>query len=248
MSKNSVVHPTSYRIGVRPKNHISVILPSRNANPDELSRAIESCIGLGVSVCLWFDHDYDEPPHIPNVLYNRLVNVGMGRVGKVQAMNNALAMVKTPYYLYLGDDDYLGAGILELADALAQRPKCSFAYGLQRFIGARNDDVQARQYHGGELYHSNVPLNALLYRTDVARSIGYDDNIHNIEGVGKPEDYDLLLSLHELGHNGIAVPTRNVVIYYTLSFTREWAKMQSEIAQVTAQFKRKHPRFIGSSL
>lgn len=229
-------------------SEISVILPTRYANPDELSRAIESCIGLGVRACVWFDHERSEAPHFPEILDHELVSIGMGRVGKVQAMNNALAMVNTPYYLYLGDDDYLGAGILELADMLDQHPKYSFAYGWQRFIGARNDDVHARQYHNRELYHSNIPLNALLYRTHVARSIGYDDNIHNIEGVGKPEDYDLLLSLHEIGHNGVAVHTRNVVIYYTLSYTREWAKMQSEIEQVTAQFKLKHPHFIGTSL
>lgn len=233
---------------LHPNPTISVILPTRNADGNELSRAIESCIGLNVAVCLWFDHDSDEPPHVPDVLHNKLVNIGIGRVGKVQAMNNALAMVQTPYYLYLGDDDYLGAGILELADTLDAHPEHDFAYGLQRFIGARNDDVQARQYNGDDLYRSNVPLNALLYRTDVARAIGYDDNVHNIEGVGKPEDYDLLLTLYELGHNGIAVQTRNVVIYYTLSYTREWAKMQSDIEQVTAQFKRKHPRFIGNSL
>jgi glycosyltransferase involved in cell wall biosynthesis len=221
---------------------ISVILPTRNASEVELNRAIESCLSLNVHVCIWFDHDGNEP--ISTTYINHpLVTMGVGRVGKVQAMNNALVMVKTPYYLYLGDDDYIGAGIVELAVMLESSPEYDFAYGLQQFIGARNDAVVARQYSSDDLFYSNVPMNAILYRTEIARAIGYDDNIHNIEGAGKPEDYDLTLTLHEQGHRGIAVNTQDVVIYYTLSHEREWAKMTAHNNAVVEAFKRKHPSF-----
>ena len=222
---------------------LSVIIPSRNADELLLDRAIYEADYFGAEVCVWFDED-EYPKSIP---FGH--PFGNGRVGKIGAMNKALAMATRDYVFYCGDDDYIGAGVVALVEYLKNNPSMAFAYGDQQFMGARTDLVRNRQYHGEELYQSNLPLNAIVYRRDVVLSLGgYRDILGDPMRGDQPEDYDLLLRVVEAGHKGAYVATDAPVHHYTLANDRMWALMQQNGDEVYRAFKAHHPKYTGERL
>lgn len=222
---------------------LSVIIPSRNADNELLDRAISSADKLGAEVCVWMDED--EPPQ--SIPFGH--PFGVGRVGKIGAMNKALALATRDYVFYCGDDDYIGAGAKALVEYLSDNPSMAFAYGNQQYMGARTDLVQNRQYRDGDLYQYNLPLNAIVYRRDVVMALGgYRDILGDPMRGDQPEDYDLLLRVIEAGHYGVYIATHTPVHYYTLANNRMWALMQQNGDEVYQAFKAHHPKYTGGKL
>lgn len=235
---------------------LSVIIPYRHAEGNGLLRGVWSAIDLGAEVCVWLDHTEDESIR---KLENGLAmwkfdipygtKVGYGRRGKIGAMNGALGMATCNYVFYCGDDDFIGAGVVALVNYLKANPSVAFAYGDQQFMGARTDLVRNRQYHDGELYRYNLPLNAIVYRRDVVMALGgYRDILGDPMRGDQPEDYDLLLRVIEAGHHGVYVATDAPVHHYTLAQNRMWALMQQNADKVYQAFVAHHPKYTGGQL
>lgn len=223
--------------------NLSVIMPTRNADEHLLARALNAVDSVNAQACVFYDED-EHPKIIP---FGHPFDYG--RVGKIAAMNRALALAVQDYVFYCGDDDYIGAGVVALVDYLERNPSVSFAYGDQQYMGDRTDLVRNRQYHGDDLYQSNLPLNAIVYRRNAVLSLGgYRDILGDPMRGDQPEDYDLLLRAVEAGHRGVYVPTDEPVHYYTLSSSRMWALMQQNADEVYRAFKAHHPKYIGGRL
>ena len=222
---------------------LSVIIPSRNADELLLDRAIYEADYLGAEVCVWFDED-EHPKSIP---FGHPFSYG--RVGKIGAQNKALGLATRKYVIYHGDDDYIGAGAVELVQYLEANPSMAFAYGSQQYMGGRTDLVRPRQYVGDELYQCNLPLNGIVFRREVMLAVGgYRDILGDPMRNDQPEDYDLLLRIHEAGYVGASVDTSTPVLFYTLSHSRSWAKMQESADEVYRAFKAHHPKYTGGRL
>lgn len=238
-----------------PPTDLSVIIPSRNPDEDLLARAVRSALGFGATACVWFDHTDDETWALFN--WERVcrfdipdgATIGSGRVGKIGAQNKALGLATRKYVIFHGDDDYIGAGAVELVDYLESNPSMAFAYGSQQYMGGRTDLVRPRQYVGDELYQGNLPLNGIVFRREVMLAVGgYRDILGDPMRNDQPEDYDLLLRIHEAGHVGASVDTSEPVLFYTLSHSRSWAKMQDNADEVYRAFKAHHPKYTGGRL
>lgn len=231
--------------------NLSVIIPTRNADEELLERAISSADKLGAEVCVWLDHTDDEAwveynwERVYRFDISDSALVGAGRRGQVGAMNAALEMATRDYIIFHGDDDYIGAGVVELVKYLDANPSVAFAYGSQQYMGMRTDLAKPRQYAGDDLYVSNIPLNGIVYRRDVVMALGGWRETHTVQGAGHCEDYDLLLRAHEAGYVGQAVDTSSPVLYYTLAQGRGWATMQAHADEINEAFKRLHPKFVG---
>jgi hypothetical protein len=125
----------------------------------------------------------------------------------------------------------------------------AFAYGSQQYMGGRTDLVRPRQYVGDELYQCNLPLNGIVIRREVMLAVGgYRDILGDPMRPDQPEDYDLLLRIHEAGYVGASVDTSEPVLFYTLSHSRSWAKMQESADEVYRAFKAHHPKYTGGRL
>lgn len=233
--------------------NLSVIIPTRNANPDYLLMAFVNAWEIGAEVCCWFDEDEAESDNLWRIKNSNFLpekfRYGIGRVGKIGAMNKALEMTTRDYVFYCGDDDAIGYGAMPLVHYLESNPSMAFAYGSQKYMGERSDLVIGRQYDKNDFYYANLPLNAIVYRRDVVLSLGgYRDILGDPMRGDQPEDYDLLLRVIEAGHEGVYVPTSDPVHYYTLSNNRMWALMQQNADEVYQAFKAHHPKYTGGRL
>lgn len=222
--------------------NLSVIIPYRHAEGNGLERGVKVAHDLGAEVCVWYDHD--DIFEVAN-LRDDGSKWNVGRRGQVGAMNGALAMATRGYVLYHTDDDYAGAGVIELIQYLDDNPSMAFAYGAQQYLGARTDLTRPYQYDNWTIYDHNIPCNAIIYRREVLLALGGYREVHDIPNVSHSEDYELMLRAHKVGYKGACVNTSQPVLYYTLSMSRGWANQQAHAEQVNAAFKRVHPEFRG---
>lgn len=234
-----------------PPIDLSVIIPSRNAEASLLIRALKAAWIFNAESCVWFDEDNDGNCESMRAMLD-MPNGWLrfyGRVGKIGAQNKALGLATKKYVIYHGDDDYIGAGAAELVQYLESNPSMAFAYGSQQYMGGRMDLVRPRQYVGDELYQCNLPLNGIVYRREVMLAVGgYRDILGDPMRNDQPEDYDLLLRVHEAGYAGASVDTSEPVLFYTLSHSRSWALMQDNADEVYRAFKAHHPKYTGGRL
>lgn len=232
------------------KKPITVIIPTRGERLANLISATFS-FHARIQYFVWFDETEEEFSHkrrwVEFIFANRSnITWGVGRIGLIDAQNKGVEFSGDSYIHYLHGHDFLGLGIIELAEYLDENPDVAFAYGNQQCKGMDNNLYRAIQYNGDQIYDWNYPRSSLIIRADIVRGLGGYRKTHDFEGIGYNEDYDLLLRMHEAGYHGIAIDTKSPVCYYTVHKGGETDSIARNLDVCNEAFRKLHPKFNGS--
>lgn len=227
--------------GIAEQEHIARVILCDDASPDGSADVMRSW-ARGAS--------------IPTTEMFAVTNRGL-----TATLNNALALVDTPYYTYISGDDLMFPGrIAAQRECLEARPDLSFVYCDARRIdeyGNRLEtDFLAMDLGDREpvddfesLLRGNwIPAVSVMLRTEAVRSVGgYDEDLFF-------EDYDLWLRLATRGPfarvDGALVGFRELPT--SLGHTRfrdddlEWHRAKVQIRQKHFGRDGRHDRIIAS--
>lgn len=229
---------------------ITVIIPTRNETVANLISATFSRHPR-IQYFVWFDETEEEfspKRHAIEQVFGNRSNItwNVGRIGLIEAQNRGVEFAGDGYAHYAHGHDFLGFGIIELAEYLDSNPDAAFAYGNQQCKGMDNNLYRATQYSGDQIYDWNYPRSSLIIRADVIRGLGGYRKTHDFKGIGMNEDYDLLLRMHEAGYRGIAIDTKSPVCYYTVHKGGETDSIARNLDKCNEVFRKLHPKFNGS--
>ena len=147
------------------------------------------------------DGSTDETAAVADALAPRVRHLRLERVGQVRARQAALDLVRTEYVLNLDADDRLPPTFLErtlAAFAGNPDPDVAYIYTHERRFGREDRIVRNHPYDLQVLKRGNHIALCSLFRTGAIRRAGFDPRF--VDGWS---DYDLLLSLAEIGFRGV---------------------------------------------
>lgn len=215
---------------------VSVIIPSLNGH-STIQTAIDAALNqTGVNMEVVICDDGSTPPLADVITPDDRVKVIRhdSNMGQVAAMNTATAAATGRYFIFHGDDDHLERESMRLiVDEFDKQPETvGFVYGAQRYHGLRTDTVIPQAFDADLLKRTYYPLNGVLYR----RSL-YESGIHwrKTGEYNALEDWDYALQVVNAGHTGYG--TRILILHYTLSGERGWAKYRANEKAVWAAFR-----------
>lgn len=236
-----------------PTPDLSVIIPTYNGE-NTITRAIDAALkqSANVEVVICDDGSTDSTPVILAEyarLFPHQIKVVTHEInrGQVTAMNTATQNATGNYFIFHGDDDYLGDAS-HLVKAMDNAPAhAGFAYGAMQYHGGRTDLVPPAPFRREDYNHYFACLSGVIWRRSLYTGGIVWREMHDIPGVGHGEDFDYALQVLEAGYIGIPVqgPT---VLHYTLSFSRGWSKLQENKDVILEAFRAKHPTFAATHL
>ena len=156
--------------------------------------------------------------------------------GLCATLNEALALVETPYVVHLSGDDWMASDrVSKQVSALAADPEAALVYG-DAWIAASPSagptglfsdyfSEDWRAHHDGELFKSLlrtdwIPAPSVMARTACLLSVGgYDETL-------PVEDYDMWLRLAAKGHHFLLLEDPLVT-------WRRWGNSQTDVLQRT---------------
>jgi glycosyltransferase involved in cell wall biosynthesis len=157
--------------------------------------------------------------------------------GTSAARMTGLRATRSPYVLPLDADDALLPGALAaLADALDERRHLAAVWGRLTLFG----DVEMPERSRGRTldpwritYFNNLPY-ASLFRRDALVAVG------GWSLPGAYQDWDLWMSLAEVGYQGSAVDRR--ILRYRLHGQRQFSRGAQRHREIYAELRRRHRR------
>ena len=144
-----------------------------------LRQAVDSALAEEAHVIVVDDGSTEPLPDLPpDVELVRQANQGVAR-----ARNAGLALVRTPYVLFLDADDRLVPGaVAALREPLDADPKLGFAYGRMKFFGDWDGELRFPPYDPyALLYRHTIGLSALARREGLEDTGGFDPDFRHFE-------------------------------------------------------------------
>jgi glycosyltransferase involved in cell wall biosynthesis len=160
--------------------------------------------------------------------------VRRANAGLAAARNTALRRLTTPYALTLDADDQLVSdALVRLRAPLDADPTLGFSYGIMRFFGDWEGDIQMPPYDPYRLlYRHNIGATALVRRELFDDVGGYDPAFRGYE------DWELWLHALELGWRGRRV--ERVTLLYRRHGPTMLQDARANYRTTFRQLRRKH--------
>ncbi len=148
---------------------------------------------------------------LQDIRHEKIQIIHTGNNGPSSARNTAISKAKAPIIFNLDADDKISPGLLEKAyDVFCNRPNAGIVFTNWEFFGARSGRMDSGDYSLKRMLFENRIISVAFFRkADWESSGGYCSSF--IYGL---EDWDLWLSILELGRAAIKIPA-SLVQYRT---------------------------------
>lgn len=242
---------------------ITTVIPTYR-RPSLLKRAIESVLEQdfkSVRVCVFDNNSGDETRSVVEDIAARdsrvMYHAHAENIGPTENFEFALKQVKTPYYSFLSDDDYLLPGFFHQAlEDFAAHPDAMFWAGITVNVDENNTiwDAKVERWPDEGLFVPPLGLmrvmggmsptwTGILFRREVLDVIGLPDR----ETLG-PKDLDFVLQIaarysYFVRKMPVAVFTLNMSSFSATqplsSFWPGWKKMFVNLERAVADYEEK---------
>jgi len=227
---------------------VSVVIPCHNHGP-YLNDAVQSvlaqtCQDFEVVVVDDGSTDRETLRILDDFRAPRARIIRTNQQGLAAARNNGIAACTGQYILPLDADDKIGRSYLEKAVALLNaQPNLGIVYCKAEYFGDVSGPWTLPEYKFPDILYGNMIFcSALFRREDWAKAGGYNPNM--IYGW---EDYDLWLSLIELGREVYCIP--ETLFFYRQRPDSMTTLIKREHAVYSyAQLFRNHPKLYADNM